>query len=148
MRRGSLFVAAQSILFLLIAVAPHMRRSDWSRPVRVLGVALALGGVVLCVWGVRALGPAMTALPEPRADAPVATRGPYRWIRHPIYSGVVALGLGVSMARETAAGVVLTVVLAILFDRKARYEERLLAQDPAYADYRQRTRRRFVPYVY
>jgi protein-S-isoprenylcysteine O-methyltransferase Ste14 len=148
MRRGALFVAAQSVLFLLIALAPRMRHSDWSLGVRVTGIALALGGGALVVWGIRTLGPAMTALPEPRADAPIATRGPYRIVRHPVYTGVVALALGVSLARETAAGLLLTVVLALLFDRKARYEERLLAADPDYAAYRERTPRRFLPRIY
>jgi protein-S-isoprenylcysteine O-methyltransferase Ste14 len=147
-RRGALFVAAQSVLFVLIAVAPRMRHSDWSLGVRVAGALLAVGGLLVVVWGIRALGPAMTAMPEPRADAPLATRGPYRAVRHPIYTGVVALALGVSLARQTAAGLVLTVALAVLFDQKARYEERLLARDPAYAAYRARTRKRFLPAIY
>jgi protein-S-isoprenylcysteine O-methyltransferase Ste14 len=148
MRRGALFVAAQSVLFVLIAVAPRMRHSDWSLGVRVLGFGLALGGLLLVIWGIRSLGPAMTALPEPRAGAPIATAGPYRRIRHPVYTGVVALGFGVSLARQTAAGLLLTAALALLFDAKARYEERLLADDPVYAAYRATTPRRFLPRIY
>src|SRR5205085_1836658 len=83
-------VAVQFALFALIAVAPRMRHSDWSPAVRVVGIALALGGLLLCVWAIRALGPAMTAMPEPRDRVPVATRGPYRAIRHPVYAGVLA----------------------------------------------------------
>jgi protein-S-isoprenylcysteine O-methyltransferase Ste14 len=148
MRRGALFVAVQSVLFVLIAVAPRMRQSDWSLGVRLLGIALAVGGVLLVIWGIRSLGPAMTALPEPRAGAPIATGGPYRRIRHPVYTGVLALGLGVSLARQTVVGLVLTAALALLFDAKARYEERLLADDPVYAGYRATTPKRFLPGIY
>jgi protein-S-isoprenylcysteine O-methyltransferase Ste14 len=148
MRRGTVFVVAQSALFVAIAVAPRMRHSDWPDPLRVAGVALAVAGAALCVWGVRALGPAMTAMPEPRAQAPVATRGPYRAVRHPVYSGVLLVCVGVSLARSTWLGLVLTAVLATLFDVKARYEERLLRRDPDYAAYAERTRSRFVPGVY
>jgi protein-S-isoprenylcysteine O-methyltransferase Ste14 len=148
MRRGTVFVVAQSALFVAIAVAPRMRHSDWLDPLRVAGVAVAVAGAALCVWGVRALGPAMTAMPEPRAQAPVATRGPYRAVRHPVYSGVLLVCVGVSLARSTWLGLVLTAVLATLFDVKARYEERLLRRDPDYAAYAERTRSRFVPRVY
>jgi protein-S-isoprenylcysteine O-methyltransferase Ste14 len=148
MRRGTLFVVAQSVLFVAIAVAPRMRQSEWPDALRLVGVGLAVGGAALCVWAVRALGPAMTAMPEPRAHAPVATRGPYRSVRHPIYSGVLLLCLGVSLARSTWLGLVLTAVLATLFDVKARYEERLLRRDPDYVAYAERTRSRFVPRVY
>ena len=148
MRRGTFFVVAQSVLFVAVAVAPRMRQSDWPDGLRVFGVVLALAGVALCVWGVRALGPAMTALPEPRPAVPVATGGPYRAVRHPVYTGVLLICLGVSLARSTWLGVVLTVVLAVLFDVKARYEERLLRRDPDYAAYAERTRSRFVPRIY
>jgi protein-S-isoprenylcysteine O-methyltransferase Ste14 len=148
MRRGTVFVVAQSVLFVAVAVAPRMRQSDWPDGIRLLGVVLALGGVALGVWGVRALGPAMTTMPEPRPHAPVATRGPYRAVRHPVYSGVLLLCLGVSLARSTWLGLVLTAVLAVLFDVKARYEERLLRRDPDYAAYAERTRSRFVPRIY
>jgi protein-S-isoprenylcysteine O-methyltransferase Ste14 len=148
MRRGTVFVVAQFVLFVAIAVAPRMRHSDWPDGIPVVGIALALAGAGLCVWGVRALGPAMTTLPEPRPDVPVATHGPYRAVRHPIYSGVLLICAGVSLARSTWLGLVLTAVLAVLFDVKARYEERLLRRDPAYAAYADRTRRRFVPRIY
>jgi protein-S-isoprenylcysteine O-methyltransferase Ste14 len=148
MRRGTTFVVAQFLLFAAIAVAPRMRHSDWPDGVRVLGVALALAAAVVCAWGIRALGPAMTTMPEPRPRVPVASGGPYRVVRHPVYSAAVVLFLGVSLARSTWLGIVLTAVLAALFDVKARYEERLLREDPAYGAYAAATRRRFLPGIY
>jgi protein-S-isoprenylcysteine O-methyltransferase Ste14 len=148
MRRGTAFVVAQFTLFVLIAVAPRMRHSDWPLWVRVLGVALAVTGAVLTAWAIRALGPAMTAMPEPRPAVPVATRGPYGIVRHPMYSSLVVLFAGVSLARSTWLGLVLTGVLALLFDFKARFEERRLRDDAAYAAYAAATPRRFVPGLY
>jgi protein-S-isoprenylcysteine O-methyltransferase Ste14 len=148
MKRGAVFVAVQFVLFVLIAVAPRMRHSDWPTAVRAPGIALALAGLLLVIWAIRALGPAMTALPEPREHVPVATHGPYSAVRHPVYVGVLALGLGVSLARQTVVGLALSAVLAIVFDQKARYEERLLGRDPDYAAYRTATRYRFLPRLY
>jgi protein-S-isoprenylcysteine O-methyltransferase Ste14 len=147
-RRGSAFVVAQFVLFALIAASPRIARADWSWAVRAPGVALALAGLALCVWAIRVLGPAMTAMPEPREAAPIAIRGPYRLVRHPVYTGALALGAGYSLARCAWAGLALTLLLALVFDTKARYEERLLALDGAYAAYRATTRRRFLPWIY
>src|SRR3954467_8482250 len=118
MRKGSAFVAAQSVLFVLIAVAPRMRRSDWPLDVRVPGMVLAGAGLLVCIWGVRTLGPAMTAMRAPRADAASATRGRSRFVRLLIYTGVLGIALGVWLARETGAGVALTLFLAVLLDSK------------------------------
>jgi protein-S-isoprenylcysteine O-methyltransferase Ste14 len=148
MRPGSAFVAAQFVLFALIAVSPRLVHSDWPWVVRAPGLVLAGAGLALCVWAIRVLGPAMTAMPEPREDVPVATGGPYGLVRHPVYTGAIAVGAGYSLARCTWGGLALTALLAVLFDLKSRYEERLLARDPAYAAYRARTPRRFLPRLY
>ena len=147
MRRGSLFVAAQSVLFVLIAVAPRMRRSDWPLDVRVPGIVLVAAGLLVCVWAVRTLGPAMTAMPEPRADAPSRPAG--RIASSGTRSTPACWGSpSASRSRaETAAGSSYRHP-RLLFDVKARYEERLLGRDPAYAAYRGTTRRRFLPGLY
>jgi len=90
-----------------------------------VGAALAAAGIGLAVWAYQALGPAFTAFPEPRGDR-VAT-GPYRYLRHPMYIGGIAFFAGVSLA-FTVPGLVLTAVLALLWWRKGRLEERLLAE--------------------
>jgi protein-S-isoprenylcysteine O-methyltransferase Ste14 len=148
MRRGSVYVAGQFVLFAAIAVAPRFDHADWPWAVRIPGLVLAFAGLVLLVWAIRRLGPAMTAMPEPRPQVPVAKDGPYRFVRHPVYVAVLAICLGASLARATWVGVLLTVVLALLFDLKARYEERLLHADPSYRAYAEQTPSRFLPRIY
>jgi protein-S-isoprenylcysteine O-methyltransferase Ste14 len=145
--RGTWFVAAQLVLFVAIALAPAVQRTDIPR-LAILGVVLAALGVGLCVWAVRSLGDAMTAFPEPLPNAPLATAGPYRHVRHPIYTGVIAVALGWSLATSSLLGAALTAVLALLLDAKARYEERLLARRADYIAYRATTPRRFLPRLY
>jgi protein-S-isoprenylcysteine O-methyltransferase Ste14 len=147
-RRGVAFVVAQLVLFGLIAVAPVAARSAWPLAVRGFGAVIGLAGLVLCVLAIRSLGAAMTPRPEPRPGAAVATSGPYRFVRHPIYTGVVALGIGYSVTRSSWLALVFAAALALLFDGKARYEERLLVSRPGYTTYATTTRRRFVPGLY
>jgi protein-S-isoprenylcysteine O-methyltransferase Ste14 len=119
------WVVAQSALMVAIAVS-------WLIPPRfpdgvldLLGGALALAGFALAAWAYRALGAAFSPFPEPRGER--VTTGPYRYLRHPMYVGGILVFAGVSLILSVA-GLVLTGVLALLWWRKGRLEERLLAE--------------------
>jgi protein-S-isoprenylcysteine O-methyltransferase Ste14 len=91
------------------------------------------------------LGGALTPLPEPRPDAELTTSGLYRWARHPIYSGVLAMTWGWTLAHPTWGTAAAALALSVLLNVKSRYEEGLLrARFASYADYAARTPR-FVP---
>ena len=114
----------------------------------VLGLVLAALGLVVLVLGAVALGRSLTPFPRPHPRSAFRQGGIYRHVRHPIYGGVIVLALGCSLA-ESPLALVPTLVLALLFDLKARREEAwLLERYPGYGAYRARTRRRFVPFVY
>lgn len=125
----------------------------WLAAARFLaGSAPALAWVLLVLagavggWAVRANRPGNFNIhPAPRAGGQLVEQGPYRWIRHPMYTsvGLLAAACGVaagSLAALAAAGLLGAVLLA-----KALLEERWMAeQHPAYVAYRARTRR-FLP---
>jgi len=139
-----LWVSGQVTLMALVAVAA-VWGPDW--PARlvlaIVGIVVAVAGGLLMIWGGRTLGSSLTPFPSPRGTH--LERGPYRFIRHPMYGGGVILALGVSLASSPWA-LVPTAALVPFFLVKARYEERLLAEaDPDYADYLTRVRKRFFP---
>ncbi|HEY4975866.1 MAG TPA: methyltransferase [Gaiellaceae bacterium] len=139
-----LWVSGQILLIALVVVAavlgPH-----WPGgliPV-IIGVVVAVAGGLVMLWGGRALGSSLIPFPSPRGNH--LERGPYRFIRHPMYGGGIILALGVSLASSPWA-LVPTAALIPFFLIKSRYEERLLAQaDPSYAEYLTRVRKRFFP---
>ena len=144
--KGRLFVAAQGVLIVLVVLAPRLG-DGWSAPpwVAWVGWALAAAGVVVALAAFPQLGRALTPLPEPRADAGLVTSGLYRWVRHPIYSGVLAMAWGWTLAHPTWATAVAALTLTVLLATKSRYEEGLLvARFADYAEYAARTPR-FVP---
>lgn len=111
------------------------------------GIALVVGGRTL-VQGFRDLGPSLTPLPRPRADAELIESGIYAAVRHPIYAGLILAGLGWSTLARSLPAVLVAGILAIYLDLKSRREEAWLAERyPAYAAYQGRTRR-FVPGLY
>ena len=147
--RGEGWVLIQGVLIVLVAAAGWSLGPDWSGSVRligaILGIALMAGGVVLAFRGVIGLGAGMTALPRPGADAQLVETGAYRYVRHPIYGGLILAAFGWAIARASALAVVLAAVLAAFFWLKsAREEAWLQGQFPGYAAYRRRTPR-FVP---
>jgi protein-S-isoprenylcysteine O-methyltransferase Ste14 len=114
----------------------------------VLGLLIAVAGVLLVVLGVLALGRSFTLLPRPRVRSRLRQGGIFGLVRHPVYGGVILIGLGWSLA-DAPLGLVPTALLALLFDLKARREEAwLIERFSEYAAYRARTPRRFVPLLY
>jgi protein-S-isoprenylcysteine O-methyltransferase Ste14 len=111
-------------------------------------VLLVLAGMLVVVSASRALGRGLTPFPRPPDSGQLVESGPYAVVRHPIYSGGILFFTGIALALSWWA-LVGTAVLAALWALKLRVEERFLADRyPAYADYRDRTRYRLIPYVY
>jgi protein-S-isoprenylcysteine O-methyltransferase Ste14 len=69
-------------------------------------------------------------------------------VRHPIYGGVVLASLGWSLTWLSLPGLAFCVVVALFFDRKSAFEERLLlGRFPEYAVYMARARK-LIPWIY
>lgn len=125
---------------------------DWpgsvDRSFRVIGTVLAAAGAILALWSARALGSSLTWYPKPRESGTLVETGPYRFSRHPIYSGGISFFLGWGLWSSPVA-FALAAALAVLWAFKARFEERLLGEQyPGYTDYRRRTRWRLLPGIY
>ena len=133
----------------LLANAVLQATINWQRPALVIaGIVLVLAGVALRQWAVHTLGRYFTMDVATRADQPVIQNGPYRFVRHPSYSGVLvsALGLGLALTNWLALVVMLAMVWAGLAYR-VRIEERALreALGTPYVAYASRTPR-FIPW--
>lgn len=103
------------------------------------GFLVAALGFALAVWAGVTMGHSLSPFPRPPRDAELVDRGPYRFLRHPIYVGGVLFFAGLSLV-FSVYGLALTAVLAAFWLAKARLEERhLVARFPEYADYRRRT---------
>lgn len=145
-QRGGDLVAAQFVLIGLVALSGWKSKSVGGIQKAAGLTLMGLGGAVV-IGGGRTLGRNLSPLPEPLDTAQLVTNGLYTQIRHPIYSGLLALGLGWGVLRGSPGALGWTAALAALFHFKsAREEKALLVRFPAYAAYRKRTRR-FVPGV-
>ena len=115
-----------------------------------IGVIVMLLGVALRWYAIWTLGDYFTRKVTVSADQEVVQNGPYRYIRHPAYSGtfLTMLGLGLVMTNWASLVVLLVCVFAGHIYR-VRVEEKALMQQIGrpYVAYMHRTRR-FIPLVF
>jgi protein-S-isoprenylcysteine O-methyltransferase Ste14 len=148
--RGDAWVAAQFALMaatVALGFAPMAWPDSLDRPLDWAGAAFAIVGANTVYLSARALGKALTPFPRPRRGGELVTHGAYRHARHPIYGGGILFFTGWALFSSPAAlaGVL---ALAVLWDRKAAFEERLLAERYAgYDEYRRHVRWRLLPFV-
>jgi protein-S-isoprenylcysteine O-methyltransferase Ste14 len=110
-------------------------------PVRLLGLAVSLGGVALLVWASVVLGRFLVHEAAVFQDHALITGGPYRSVRHPIYSGYLALLLGSGLGMLNVYLLLLWPLSLLGILVQASSEERLLGLKfgPAYRRYAART---------
>ncbi len=130
-------VAVQAALIVGIVLTPT---SDaWPLPDVAARIATVLtwAGVGLVVWAVLVFGRGVTPSPMPSSKATLQTKGPYRWIRHPMYTGVIVLTAGSALGRRSWIAAGLWVALIVFFVAKLKWEERRLVETyPGYQTYK------------
>jgi protein-S-isoprenylcysteine O-methyltransferase Ste14 len=145
-RTARLLVAIQMVLLVALVLVPGRGAPPGAPLLVVAAVAAVVGGAVVLL-GAGALGRGLTAAPLPNAHARLRTGGLYRYVRHPIYSGVLLCAAAYTAAAGGWAKVAVLALLVVHLNVKARWEERHLARRfPEYAGYAARTPR-FVPRV-
>jgi protein-S-isoprenylcysteine O-methyltransferase Ste14 len=116
--------------------------------VAIVGVVLVAGGLSLSVWARRHLGRNWSSNVMLKQDHALIRTGPYRRVRHPIYTGMLIAFLGTAVAIGEWRGVVAVVLAVAGFVWKSRLEEgRMRATFPEYEQYRKETAA-LVPFLY
>jgi protein-S-isoprenylcysteine O-methyltransferase len=109
--------------------------------VRLLGLAIGLGGAAVLVWASASLGRFLVHEAAILPDHFLITTGPYRFVRHPIYAGYLALLLGSALALLNVWLLLLWPFSLVGILIQAGSEERLLGSKfgQAYRGYAGRT---------
>jgi protein-S-isoprenylcysteine O-methyltransferase Ste14 len=143
---ATLLVAAQFALILAICVPWAADERHWPGGAAALAIA---AGVALGAWALTANRPGnFNVRPLPREGGRLATTGPYRWVRHPMYAAVLLVTLGGCIAFGGGWRWLAWLALSGVLHAKAGLEEQAMAaHHPDYADYAARTKR-IVPFVW
>jgi protein-S-isoprenylcysteine O-methyltransferase Ste14 len=114
------------------------------------GTALVAAGELMRVWAKATLGRYFTYTVMTSGDQPVITGGPYRWLRHPSYTGVLLIAAGVGAAIGNWLGLGVLFVMAFVgVGYRVHVEERALLEEMGdrYREFAA-SRKRVVPFVW
>jgi len=153
---GSLVVVIAGVGLGIVGAVLIALRLTWAAiPVGrvalfVVGIVLMVLGIALRAWSVIVLGRNFTVYVQVRDEQPVVDTGPYRLLRHPSYTGLllVCLGIGLALGNWLALIVVVALPTAVILVR-IRVEERALLAGIG-EPYRRfmSTRKRLIPWVW
>ena len=140
-RASKLYGLMQSALLCMFAavlfLGPATPLVSAGRIPRLVGGLVCAAGLLLLFVAIKRLGRAIQIDPAPRPDATLVTTGIYRWFRHPIYTAIVVIVIGLFLRRMTLAVAIASAIVIVFLAIKVRVEERLLTERyPAYDEYK------------
>jgi protein-S-isoprenylcysteine O-methyltransferase Ste14 len=148
-RVAVLLLVAAGVLFFVAPPEP-LRQRLWSTPTALLVAALALEtvGIAFAIVAREYLGTMWSGRVTLKEDHRIVQTGPYRLVRHPIYTGVLTATLGGVLARGNLGGLAGFVLIAAGLARKMAAEEELLRSHfgAAYDDYRKKVAA-IIPFI-
>jgi protein-S-isoprenylcysteine O-methyltransferase Ste14 len=114
----------------------------------IIGLCLLTAGLAIAVWARRHLGAYWSAHITLKVDHHVVQTGPYAFVRHPIYSGVLLALLGTVISIGTLQSCIGLALIFLSFFVKLRLEEQWLSAHlgAEYNEYRHRVRA-LIPYI-
>lgn len=107
-----------------------------------VGNGVAVVSVIIIVYSLLSLGRNIGFVPAQRS---IVTRGAYRFVRHPIYTGTFVSLLAFVLRAFSVLNLTMAVVLIALLMLRGVVEERFLREDASYAAYLQEVRWRWFP---
>lgn len=133
----------QGALLLLFIPLPGLRQallppSPWWVPA---GLAMEAAGLGIAVWARQHLGQNWSGRIEVKVEHELIRTGPYRKLRHPIYTGMLMMYLGTAVVSGTGHAALALALALLAYARKIRLEEANLnaAFGPEYAAYRKQS---------
>ncbi len=96
--------------------------------VDVLGISLAAAGIGLAIWARFYLGQNWSSAVSIKVGHQLIRGGPYAWVRHPIYSGILLAITGTALGRGTPVGLLSIAMFWLGFSIKSGMEEKFMLQ--------------------
>ena len=147
---SSRIVLSVPFLVCYLLVVSHVIPGDWLvmrlwpdiPAVEAAGLALTILGCLFAIWARLTLGSNWSGIPNVKSEHELIVRGPYRLVRHPIYTGLLLALAGTAIADGRSGGLGVLFAAAASFAVKMRQEEQLMMQTfpQDYPDYRRRVK--------
>jgi protein-S-isoprenylcysteine O-methyltransferase Ste14 len=118
---------------LLLLIVPVPGLNGWFLTAQLpflvaVGAIIQAGFLLLAVWARRHLGRNWSAEVRIAVDHELVCTGPYRLLRHPIYTAMLGMFLGTAIASSQFHALLGLAILVVAYLRKTRLEDQILAQ--------------------
>lgn len=141
------FVSIQLLLFMGYVLPISFFPIHLNIYIQLLSLAIASLGLFEVVLSIIQLNSSLTPFPTPKENASLITNGIFKYIRHPIYSGIILMTLFYGIYCENFYKILIGILLFIVFYFKSNYEENLLkSKFVSYSNYMSKTKK-FIPFV-
>src|SRR5262249_17943774 len=98
-----------------------------NHPFLLTAAILCLCGVSFCFWARAVLGRNWSGTVTLKENHVLIVHGPYRLVRHPIYTGLLAMALGTALQQGNLAGIIGLILIFVSFWIKAIHEEEVMS---------------------
>jgi protein-S-isoprenylcysteine O-methyltransferase Ste14 len=113
------------------------------------GIIVMILGIIFRQWSIAVLGRFFSGTVSTQEGQKVVENGPYKYIRHPSYTGALLILIGIGLALQSWGAVITLVFLfSLAYGYRIHIEEKVLIKelgDP-YVEYKKRTKR-IIPYI-
>ena len=115
-----------------------------------IGCAVIIVGIILRLYSVLTLGRSFTVSVQVDLEQKIIQTGPYRYIRHPAYSGSILSLIGIALALRSIIGTIVTItIIAVIYGYRIKIEEKILENNfkTDYQEYKKNTKR-IIPFIW
>ena len=141
--KSLLLVALQFVFIVLLLLGTPLHN------IPALAYAFIILSILLVLWAVITMQKSkLRILPEPSLHATLIINGPYRFIRHPMYTAILLASTGLLTHQFTWIRLAIAIALAIVLLVKLFWEEQMLSRKfEAYEQYSKSTYR-LIPFIF
>ena len=143
-RTKSLLLVGLQFIFIFLLLAGSLFNN-----LSALSLTAIIISFILVIWAIISMQKSkLRILPQPAADAVLITAGPYRFIRHPMYTAILLGSTGLLITHITPTRLAIIAALTVVLIIKLLWEEKMLSHKfGGYANYMKHTARLF-PFIY
>lgn len=143
-----IFVLIQFSLFLTYVFDILILKINWPPFIDKLGLLIVIFGILIVIVALIQLNKNLSPFPSPKERSVLVQTGLYKFIRHPIYTGILCVVFGYGFYIGSFFKLIIATAIYILFHFKSRYEEKkLLDFFEDYKTYKESTGR-FLPHFF
>jgi len=138
------FVVIQVLIFGIYVFPLNIVQTDFPVWFRYSSLTVGIIGSLIVISAILQLNKNLSPFPTPKMGSKLIQNGVYKFVRHPIYTGIILMTFGYGFYLNSPYKAIIAIVLYILFYFKSSYEEqRLKSVFSDYENYKTKTGRFF-----